>query len=71
MIQKIDAPGHSHINMIKGARSDCFRFFSHFWRFWYQKKAHIFLISPGEFYSWKMYRLEDINENVTSYGNHN
>ena len=30
-----------------------------------------FLISPGEFQSWKMYRLEDINENVTSYGNHN
>ncbi len=28
---------------------------------------------PGEFYSWKMHRLEDINENVTSYGkgNHN
>ncbi len=40
-------------------------------RFWYQKKACIFLITPGEFYSWKMYRLEDINENVISYGNHN
>ncbi len=36
-----------------------------------QKKAHIFLITPGEFYSWKMYRLEDMYENVTSYGNHN
>ncbi len=38
---------------IKGARSDSFRFFSKFWRFWYQKKAHniIFLITPGEFYS--------------------
>ncbi len=46
-------------------------FFSNFQRFWYQKKAHIFLITPGESYSWKMYRLEDINENVTSYGNHN
>ncbi len=22
-------------------------------------------ITPGEFYSWKVYRLEDINENVT------
>ncbi len=31
--------------------------------------AHIFLINPGEYYSWKVYRLEDINENVTSYGN--
>ncbi len=39
--------------------------FSNFMRFWYQKNAHIFLITPGEFYSWKMYHLEDINENVT------
>ena len=46
-------------------------FFSNFLRFCYQKKAHIFLITPVEFYSWKMCRLEDINENVTSYGNHN
>ncbi len=51
---------------VKGARSDCFRFFSNFQRFWYQKKACIFLITPGEFYSWKMYCLEDINENVTN-----
>ncbi len=55
----------------KGARSDWFRFFSNFRRFWYQKKAHIFLITPGEFHSWKMYHLEDINENVTSYGYYN
>ena len=45
--------------------------------FWYQKKFHIFLITPValytvqcDMYSWKMYLLEDINENVTSYGNH-
>ncbi len=56
---------------LKGSRSNCFRFFSNFWRFCYQKKAHIFLITLGEFYSWKMYHLEDTNENVTSYGNHN
>ncbi len=36
---------------IKGARSDCFGFFSNFQRLWYQKKGHIFLITPGEFYS--------------------
>ena len=36
---------------LKGARSDHFKFFSNFWRFWYQMKAHIFLITPGEFYS--------------------
>ncbi len=33
----------------------------------YQKKACIFLITPGEFYGSKMYH--DINENVTN-GNH-
>ena len=44
---------------LKGARSDHFRFC--FQRFWCQKKACIILITPGKFYSWKMYRLEDIN----------
>ncbi len=42
---------HPELPPLKGARSDCFRFFSNFWRFWYQKKAHIFLITPDEFYS--------------------
>ncbi len=28
-------------------------FFQNFPRFWYQKKAHIFLSTPGEFWSWK------------------
>ncbi len=55
---------------IKGAPSDHYNFLSNFRRFWYQMKDHIFLIIPGEFYSWKMYHLEDINENMTSYGNH-
>ena len=45
-------------------------FFSKFWRFWY-KKAHNFLMTYGKFYSWKAFRLEDINENVPGYGNHN
>ena len=39
-------------------------FFSNF----HQNKAHIFLNTTGEFYSWKMYRLEDIND-ITSCGN--
>ena len=38
---------------------------------WYQKKAHIFLSTRGDIYSWKMHCLECINENVISYGNHN
>ncbi len=33
-----------------------------------KRKLIFFLIIHGEFYSVKMYRLEDINENVTSYG---
>ena len=40
-------------------------------RFWYYKKAHIFLITNDKFHSWKAFRLEDINENVPGYGNHN
>ncbi len=35
------------VGTLKGARSDCVRFFSNFRRFWYQKKAHIFLITTG------------------------
>ncbi len=54
---------------MKGAR--LLQIVSNFMRFWNQKKAHIFLIAPVEFYDWKMYHLEDINENMTSYGNHN
>ncbi len=47
-------------------------FFLNLRRFWYQKKAHIFLImTPGEFYNSKVYPFKDINESVTSYGNHN
>ncbi len=38
-------------DIVKGARSDCFDFFSNFQRFWYQKKGHIFLITPGVFYA--------------------
>ena len=55
--------------MVTGAGLFASDFFT-FLRFWYQKKACISLITPGEFYGGKMYRLEDINENMTSYGNH-
>ena len=33
-------------------------------------KAHIFLITRENFYSWYMFHLEDTGENMTSYGNH-
>ena len=46
-------------------------FLKNFWRFWYHEKAHIFLITHGKFYSWKVFSLEDISENQPGYGNHN
>ena len=52
---------------IKGAQS----YFSNFWQFWYHRKAHIFLITHVKFYSPNMLHLEDINENMSDYGNHN
>ena len=38
------------ISIIKGAQSYLFNFFSNFWRFWYHKKAHIFLITHVKFH---------------------
>ena len=37
-------------------------------RFKYQKKAPTFLITCENFYSWYMFRFEDISESVTNYG---
>ena len=37
------------IRMVKGAQSYLFNFFSNFWRFWYHKKAHVFLITHDNF----------------------
>ena len=48
-----------------------FNFFPNFLRFWYHMKAHIFLTTHGKFHHWKVFHLKDINENVSSYGNHN
>ena len=42
-------------------------FFSNFCRLCYYKNAHIFLVTHGKFNSWKVFRLEDINENVSAY----
>ena len=47
-----------------------FFFFSIFWRFWYHKKAHIYFITHVKAHSWKVFRLQDINENIPGYGNH-
>ena len=55
------------VKSIKGAQSDLFNFFPNFWRFWYHKKAHIFLITHVKFRSWKELRLEDNNEKVSGY----
>ena len=56
---------------LKEAQSYFFNFFSNFSGFWYHKKAHIFLITHVKFYNWNMFCLEDTNENVPGYGNHN
>ena len=59
------------MSILKGAQSYLFNFLKNFWRFCYHKKAHIFLITHDKFYHWKLFCLEDINENVSGYGNHN
>ena len=42
----------SEFNLFKDpSRSDCFRIFSNFLRFWYRKKTQIVLITPRKFYS--------------------
>ena len=40
-------------------------------RFWYHKKAHIFLTIHDKYHSKKVFRLEEINEKVSGYGNSN
>ena len=39
----------------KGAQSYFFNLFSKFWRFWYNKKAHIFLKTRVEFYRYDLF----------------
>ena len=56
--------------MLKGPNS-IFSFFPNFWRFWYHKKAHMFLKTHDKFHSLKGFRLEDIIENTLGYGKHN
>ena len=46
-------------------------YFSNFARFWYQMKAHIFVITHTTCQGQNMSSYEDISENVTSYGNQN
>ena len=66
---------------LKEAQSNFFTFYFKllgilvFWIFgvWYRKKTHIFLITNGKFYSWKVFHLLDINKNMPGYvsNNHN
>ena len=39
---------------LKGAQS----YLLNFWRFWYHKKAHIFLLTHVKFHGWKVLHLE-------------
>ena len=52
------------IVLIKVAQSNCLIFFSNFLRFGYHQEVLSLLIIFGEFYSSKMYCLEDVNENI-------
>ncbi len=49
------------IQILKNSGPIASDFFSNFQIFQYQTKAHIFIITPGEFNSRKVYRMEDIN----------
>ena len=50
--------------VVKEAQSDWFsQLFSNFWRWWFHKVAHNFLKTNGKSHSWKVFFLEDINEN--------
>ena len=51
--------------------SPIFSIFPYFWGFWYHKKDNNFLITHVKFHRRKVLRLEDINETVSGYGNHN
>ena len=57
--------------LFKVAQSDFSTFFKLLEILIFDEKARIFLITHGKFPSWKVIRLEDINENVPGYGNHN
>ena len=55
--------------IIKGTQSDFSTYFSNFWRFWYHRIAHIFLITQDiTFHNWKVFHLEDINETMPGDG---
>ena len=47
-VQNITLP--ELLGLFKGAQSYFFNFFPNFWRFWYHKKAHIFLITHAKFH---------------------
>ena len=60
-------------NLFKGVRSDCFRFFFQTFGDFGKRKVIFFSLPLVNFTAGKVYRLEDIkiNENVTTFGNHN
>ena len=59
------------LDILKGAQSYLFNFFPTFGDFDITKKAHIFLITHVKFHGWKVLHLDNINEKVSGYGNHN
>ena len=60
-----------YIDLLKEPSPIFSTFFSNFWRFWYHKKAHSFLIIHRKISQLKVFCLEYIYENVPGLGNHN
>ena len=57
---------------LKGACLFFSPIFENLFEIWYQKESLYFShTTHEEFYCWNMFPLEDMNENVANYGNHN
>ena len=56
---------------LKGARFDCFRFFSNNLKNLVSEESSYFSHYPCRILQMKTVPFEGMNENVTSYGNHN
>ena len=59
------------VAFLKEAQSYLFNFFSKLLEILLSLESSYFSITGGKIYCWKVFRLDNDNENVTGYGNHN
>ena len=59
------------IKLLKEAQSYLFNFFFKLFEILVSHGSSYFPITHVKFHSWKVFRLENINENMSGYGNHN